>query len=274
MATSRPQALRAALLPAVLSTKQPRTGLSQEELVNGAVGSLDEAHLITAVQRHHITGALDVLSAEGHRAVYIAAINDDTLAPRARTMAIGELVAGTDPLAPDLQAALVTATKAKDCSVAAAAARALDARGDHRFAPRRPRTPAGPQVAGLMRSMCVLASFEALQRSDEPSLLPTYLPSRGLERVVISYDPLSDTDSDGNGDPHTTQTAELVPRADAVLPEIEDLARAMQHCTGAICVSDDHEFRFVWRPFGGELLLSRIEIADRPPCAARKAAKP
>jgi hypothetical protein len=69
-----------------------------------------------------------------------------------------------------------------------------------------------------------------------------------------------------------------VPRADAVLPEIEDLARAMQHCTGTICVSDDHEFRFVLapagRPLGGELLLTRIELADRPPCVERKAAKP
>ena len=125
-----------------------------------------------------------------------------------------------------------------------------------------------------MRSLCVLASFEALQRSDEASLLPTYVPPRGLERVVITYDPLSDADSDGDGDPHTTHSAELVPRVDAMLPEIEDLVRAMQHCTGAICVSDDHEFRFVFRTGGGELLLSRIELADRPPCTERKAAKP
>jgi hypothetical protein len=41
----------------------------------------------------------------------------------------------------------------------------------------------------------------------------------------------------------------------------------MSHCTGAICVSDDHEFRFVWIKLGGELWLSRIELADRPPCS-------
>lgn len=243
----------------------------QRDLVEAAVGALDVPHLISAVRQHHIAGALDVLSAEGHRAVYMAAINDDALPARTRTMAIGELVAVGDPIAPDLQAALVVAAKAKDCSVAAAAAHALDRHGDHRFAPRRPRTS---NVGQLMRAMCVLASYEALQPSDAPSLLPSYVPPRGLERITITYDALSDVDSDGDGDPHTTQSAELVPRDDAVLPQIEDLARAMQHCTGAICVSDDHEYRLVWRPFGGELLLSRLELADRPPCAERKAVKP
>jgi hypothetical protein len=129
-----------------------------------------------------------------------------------------------------------------------------------------------------MRAVCVLASYEALQQADEPSLLSTYLPARGLERITITYDPLSDTDTDADGDPHTTHTAELVARGDAVLPELEDLVRAMQHCTGAICVSDDHEFRFVWapagKPGGGEVVLSRIELADRPPCPAPLPAKP
>lgn len=243
----------------------------QRDLVDAAVGALDEAHLIAAVRQHRIAGALDVLSAEGHRAAYLAAIQDEALAPRARTMAIGELVAVDDPMGPDLQAALMVAAKAKDCSVAAAAARALEQRGDARFIPRRPRTA---NTAQLMRAMCVLASYETLQRNDEASLLATYVPARGLERIAITYDPLSEIDSDGDGDPRTTHTAELVPRADAVLPEIEDLVRAMQHCTGAICVSEDREFRFVWRPSGKEVLLSRIEIADRPPCTDGKRVKP
>lgn len=242
----------------------------QHELVDAAVGTLDEAHLIAAATQHHITGALDVLSAEGHRAVYVAAITDESLATRARTTAIGDLVALDDKLPPDLTTALVSAVKSKDCAVAAAAARALDQHGDHRFVPRRPRTT---NTGQLMRAMCVLASYEALQHSDEASLLSTYVPARGLERVTITYDALSDVDSDGDGDPHTTHTAELVARGDAVLPELEDLARAMQHCTGTICVSDDHEFRFVWRSLGSELLLSRIELADRPPCPTSKADK-
>lgn len=243
----------------------------QHELVDAAIGILDEAHLIAAATQHHITGALDVLSAEGHRSVYVGAITDESLATRARAAAIGELVALADKFPPDLTAALVSAVTSKDCAVAAAAARALDQHGDHRFVPRRPHTK---NTGQLMRAMCVLASYEALQRSDEPSLLPTYVPARGLERVTITYDALSDDDSDGDGDPHTTHTAELVARGETVLPEIEDLARAMQHCTGTICVSDDHEFRFVWQRFGSELLLSRIELADRPPCLASKTDKP
>ena len=243
----------------------------QQDLVDAAAGALDEAHLTAAVQNHHIAGALDILSAEAHRAVYLAAINDEGLATRARTMAIGDLVALDDKLPSDLAAALVRAVRSKDCAVAAAAARALDQHGDHRFVPRRPRTA---NVGQLMRAVCVLASYEALQRNDEPSLLPTYVPAHGLARVTITYDPVADDDPDGDGDPHTTHTAELIPRGEAILPELEDLVRAMQHCTGAICVSDDHEFRFVWAPSGGETLLVRIELAERPPCTPGKAEKP
>lgn len=229
----------------------------QRDLVNAAVGPLDEAHLFTAVAKHHIAGALDVLSPEAHRAAYLAAITDEALAAKARLSAITELAARP---APDLTKALLTATRAKDCSVAAAAARALH---DPKYLPRLPRTT-NPTVA--MRALCVLASYEGLQAADEPSLLATYLPPRGLERTTITYDALSTTDDDGDGDVHTTHAAELVPRAEAVLPEREDLVRAFAHCTGTICVSDDHEFRFVWKPAAGGLQLTRLDLADRPPC--------
>jgi hypothetical protein len=238
----------------------------QRDLVDASVGSLDEAHLALAVKRHHIGGALEVLSPEASRATYLAAIIDPVLPTRARSLAITELAAlatSDARLPPDLQAALVTAAAAKDCAVAAAAARALDQHGDHRFVPRRPRTT---NTAPLIRAVCVLASYEALQGSDEPSLLATYLPARGLERVTIIYDPMSEVDSDGDGDPHTNRSTELIPQSEAVLPELDDLVRAMQHCTGAVCVSDDLEFHFVWKPSGGALLLSRIELAARPPC--------
>jgi hypothetical protein len=247
----------------------------QRELVGGALGGFDEPHLVAAVRDHHIDPALEILSAEGDRALYLAAVNDDALAPRARTAAIGDLVAlaasADDKLPADLAAALVTATQAKDCSVAAAAAHALALHGDRRFVPRRPRTASTPQ---LMRAVCVLASYEALLGNDQPSLVPDYVPARGLERMTITYDPLSEDDSDGDGDPRTSHTAERVPRAEAMLPEIEDLARAMQHCTGTICVSDDREFRFVWQRSGGGALLSRIEIADRPPCVPAAPSQP
>lgn len=230
----------------------------QREVVESVIGKLDDAHLVDAVRKHHIASALELLAVADHRAVYLAAIADEDLASKARLAAITELSASLD-LGKDARAALVAATKAKDCQVAAAAARALDQAGDHRFVPKRPATTSPP---ALMRAMCVLASYEAMQRSDEASQLASFLPARGLERITITYDALSETDPDGDGDPHTTHAAELVPRAEAVLPEVEDLVRAMQHCAGTICVSDDHEFRFVWT--AGQ--LTRLEVADRPPC--------
>jgi hypothetical protein len=229
----------------------------QHDLVNAAVGPLDEAHLFAAVQKHHIAGALDVLSPEAHRAAYLAAVTDEALAAKARISAITELAAKPSP---ELTRALIAATRARDCSVAAAATRALH---DPRYLPTLPRTT-NPAVA--MRALCVLASYEGLQAADEPSLLASYLPARGLERTTITYDPLSTDDPDGDGDVHTAHAADLVPRAEAVLPEREDLVRAFAHCTGTICVSDDHEFRFVWKPAGGGLQLTRIDLADRPPC--------
>lgn len=248
----------------------------QHDLVDASVGTLDPAHLEIAASRHHIAGALEVLSPEASRAVYLAAITDARLPARARIMAITELGAlaalstSATQLAPDLQAALAGAAAAADCSVAAAAIRVLAQHGDRRLVPRRPRTA---NKAQLMRSLCVLASYEALQASDEPSLLASYLPARGLERVTFTHDPLSDVDSDSDGDPHTNRSDELVPRDEAVLPELEDMIRAMQHCTGAVCVSDEREFRFVWRPAAGGMVLTRIELADRPPCAARHATR-
>ena len=232
-------------------------GAGQREIVESALGTLDDAHLVDAVRRHHIASALELLAVADHRAVYLAAITDEALAAKARLAAITEL---TGDATADAKAALTTAARSKDCQVAAAAARALDQAGDHRFVPRKPATTSTP---ALMRAMCVLASYEAMQHADEASLLPGYLPSRGLERITITYDALSETDPDGDGDPHTTHTAELVPAKEAVLPEVEELARAMQHCAGTICVSDDHEFRFVWT--AGK--LTRLEVADRPPCS-------
>jgi hypothetical protein len=239
----------------------------QHEIVDAAVHRLGESHLITAARVHHIAGAFDALAAASHRAVFLGALTDEALAPRSRTAAIIELVEVDGTLAPDLLTALLAAARSKDCTVAATAARVLEQHGNRRFVPARPRTR---DVGQLMRAMCVLASYETLQRSDEDSLLASYLPAHGLQRVTITYDPLSEVDSDGDGDPHTTQVAELLPPGDAVLPQIEDLVKAMRQCTGAICVSDDHEYRFVWTRGRGAMMLSRIEIADRPPCTPAK----
>jgi len=238
----------------------------QRDVVNEVVAQLDEARLIEAATRHHVEGALVVLSAQGHRGAYLAAVVDEDLAGPARVRAIADLVADAadpGPFAPDLQAALVKAAAAKDCAVAAAAARALEERGDRRFVPTRPRART-PEA--MMRALCVLASYQPLQRDGEPSLLATYAPPKGLERVLVEYDSLSDTDLDGDGDPHTRRSIDLLPRSGLALPEAEDLARAMRRCTGTTCKSADREFRFSFKPAGGALHLARLEIIERPPC--------
>lgn len=231
------------------------------ELVNGSVSTLDEAHLITALTVHHIAGALELLSAEIHRPAYLAAIVDEKLAPNARANAIRELAASEEKLSKDAHAAIVKATRSPDCSVAAVASRVLVERGEKKFGPLR---PASTKPAAMMRAMCVLASYEQLQNADEPSYLLGYIPRRGLERVTVTYDQYSDTDDDGDGDPHTVHEAAIVPRTDVVLPEVEDMTRAFAHCKGTVCQSDDREFRFT---FKGDQ-LTRLEVVERPPCVA------
>lgn len=243
----------------------------QRDLANGMLGALDEAHLIEAVTKHKIDGALEVLSAEGHRAVYLRAVTDEGLPARVRTSAITDLVLATpDPLERDLRTALVAAVKSKDCEVAAMAARALADRGDRRFIPSRPRTS---RPAAMMRGLCMLASYERLQASDEPSLLATYVPAKGLEQVKIAFDALAemaiDGDGDGDGDPRTERTTQLVPRGEIVVPETEDLVRAFRRCAGTTCTSVDREFTFGFKPGGGGLVLTRLEISERPPCPTR-----
>ena len=58
----------------------------------------------------------------------------------------------------------------------------------------------------------------------------------------------------------------FVPRDEVTLPEVQDLIRAFDRCTGTTCRSDDREFRFVFKPTAGELLLTRLEVTERPPC--------
>jgi hypothetical protein len=231
----------------------------QRDLVNATIGNLDEPHLLEAVTRLHIDGALEILSAEAHRATYLAAVTDEQLGAKVRIQAMTELAAAEQKPSFDVTSALINAASSADCAVAASAARTLEQRGDRRFVPARPKLHTDK---ALMRGLCVLASYEGLQRADETSLLASYIPARGLERISVTYDPLAEIDTDGDGDPHTQHETTLVPRAEAVVPEVEDLARAMAHCTGTTCSSDDREYRFSFR--AGELF--RLEIADRPPC--------
>ena len=88
----------------------------------------------------------------------------------------------------------------------------------------------------------------------------------------VTYDPYSDDDTDGDGDPHTVHTIDLVARDQVVLPEIEDLIRALGHCTDTVCSSEEREFRLrlASRELGGGL-ASLAAIFDggrmRPPVA-------
>ncbi|MBX3154494.1 MAG: hypothetical protein KF773_00715 [Deltaproteobacteria bacterium] len=240
----------------------------QREIASSHVGPLDESHMIEAALKHRIDGALDVLSAKGHRAVYLAALRDEGFSTKARISAIAELMELDDKIPQDLRSALAIAAGGKDCGVAAAAARALDKQGDKRFVPSAANTrPTTPDK--LVRALCVLASYEA-QGHDEASLLGTYVPAKGLERVTVAYDALSEVDRDGDGDPHTQRTVELVPRdASLVLPEVEDMVRAFASCKGTTCTSEDREYTFVTRPGGSGVQLGRLEIVERPPCSNR-----
>jgi hypothetical protein len=239
------------------------------ELANGMLGTLDEPHLLTAVQKFHMDGALDVLAVESNRATFLAAISDDKLDGRARVQAISELLAADDKLAKDARLAIVRATKANDCRVAASAAAFLVRSGEKKFAPAKPHTG---KSAVMMRAMCVLASYESTLRADEPSFLLGYVPKKGLELVTTTYDEYNEVDNDGDGDPHTEKKAVLVPRDAVTLPEVEDLIRAFATCTGTTCRSPDREFRFVFK--GGDLLLTRLEVAERIPCGKRANTNP
>ncbi|HSD86556.1 MAG TPA: hypothetical protein VLB44_03540 [Kofleriaceae bacterium] len=232
------------------------------DLVNPMIGTLEEPQLVEALQKHHIDGALDVLTIEAHRPLYLAAITDEKLDPAARAQAMFDLLAAEPTMPKDVHAAFVTATKSPNCSVAATAARQLVLRGERKLGPSRPRATT---AAAMMRAMCVLASYEQQQSADEASFLLGYVPQRGLEIVTVTYDSYSATDDDGDGDPHTVRTSQLVPRTDVTLPELEDLVRALGHCTGTVCKSDDREFRFT---FKGDQ-LTRLEVVERPPCVAR-----
>jgi hypothetical protein len=228
-----------------------------------------------------------MMSAETNRAVFLSAVTEEQMSVSARAAAMVELVTaseaeGTKKLPADLHKALVTATASPDCDVAAAAARTLVQHGEPKFAPSRPHVrkertaPNAPapkigHTLRMMRAICVLASYEKLHGSDEPSYLPGYLPKKGLELVTVTYDPYNETDDDGDGDPHTVRTTSQVARTEATFPELEDLGRALKHCTfgmmDSACRSSDREFRFGFGPGpAGELLLQSLVMADLPPC--------
>lgn len=247
----------------------------QRELVNATIAALDEPHLIAAATTHHIDGAVEVLSPTAHRAVYLAAIADDRLQTKTRVAAMRE-IAG-DPAAlhipPDARAALAKAARSPDCEVAAVAARWLDADNDHRFVPTRPASP-GKDDAAMMRGLCVLAHWDRLDDSPTSTLLESYVPKAGLQLLHVTYDPLSDTDPDGDGDVHTEHVFEHLDRAAIELPNLEDVGRALANCRGTVCASDAADYRFTFATVGGVRVLTRLEVDDHVPCSEHSGVAP
>jgi hypothetical protein len=235
----------------------------QRELVNGQFSGFDDAHLITAATKLHIDGAFDGLTAETQRALFIKAIGDEQLLPTTRAHLMTELLGDQDILQPDLEAALIAvATKSRDCDAAAAAAHELVSHDVPAYAPSRPRSGS---TDAIVRGLCVLAAYEGQLRADQTSPFASYLPARGLELVRVTYDPYSDVDTDGDGDPHTEHVNELVPRANVTVPEASELALALAHCTKQLtCSTEEHDFKLTLK----NGLLARLEIIDRPPCQA------
>jgi len=231
----------------------------QHDLVNGMMSSLDEAHQVEAATKLHVDGAFEALTATTQRPVFLGALADEQLDWKTRAQAMAELAGDDDKLAPDLQKALITATKSPSCETAAAAAHVLDRHGEHAYVPFK---PVATQADKLTHGLCVTTAYEQEARSDERSPFTSYLPARGLELVTVTYDPYSDVDTDGDGDPHTNRVTDLVARASAELPDLPDFLGALRHCAKGTCSSDDHDFKLVWK----NGLLTRLEILEKPPC--------
>ncbi len=238
------------------------------DLASSSVGGLDNALLTEAATKLHIDGAVEVLSAEANRAVYLAAVADKKLRSITRIASLRDLVEADEAnnkgkLLPDLQRLLVATTKDADCDIAATAADLLRAHGDLRFVPIRPHTRS-PAV--MMRQLCVLASWDRLPPSDQLPL-DTWLPSQGVDVAIVTYDPNNTVDADGDGDPHFERVTDRIARDLFQLPDLEQMIAAFEHCTGTSCKTDDREFRFGFKPGpGGDLMLSSLEAIDRGPC--------
>ncbi len=238
------------------------------DLASSSVGGLDTAALTEAATRLHIDGAVEVLSAEANRAVYLTAVADKKLRLVTRIESLHDLVDADDasnngkPL-PDLQRLLVATTRDTDCELAATAADLLREHGDLRFVPTRPHTRS-PAV--MMRQLCVLASWDRLPPSDQLPL-DSWLPLQGVDQAVVTYDPNNTIDADGDGDPHFERVTDRISRDQFQLPDLEQMVAAFAHCTGTTCKTDDREFRFGFKPGpGGDLLLASVDSIDRGPC--------
>jgi hypothetical protein len=173
------------------------TAAGHGDVASSMLDGLDLPHLTVAATKLHIDGAVEMLSAEATRAVYVGAVADNKLRTITRIASLRDLIEVDDannkgkPL-PDLQRLLVATTKDADCELAAAAADALRQHGDLRFVPVRPHTRS-PAI--MMRQLCVLASWDRLPPGDQQPL-ESWLPPQGVDESIVTYDPNNTVDAE------------------------------------------------------------------------------
>jgi hypothetical protein len=232
--------------------------VGHHEPVTEQLASLGLDQLPLLYREAHVDAVFDILSATDNRQLFLDAIDDDQLAVQTRSKAISELTDEVDNLPPDLKHALVQATKASDCELAGIAAITLARYHDTSQAPSWPHTF---KSADMLRSLCLVATFERAENASSPSYLPGYIAPGGMTLTHEIYDPYVD--------PPDRRAVERVPASQAALPDVDQMIAALKHCTGTVCRSPTREFQLGFTRSSGGLLLSSIEVVDLPPCMAR-----
>ncbi len=224
----------------------------QGDIADESLHWLPKDALLKLATTWHADGAYRSLDPGEARKAFLAAITDGKLKAATSLGALDELLALDAPkMKKDLRAALVAATRDARCEVAAAAARALVTSGETRFAPK----PVTGTQAQVIRSLCVMAAYVQEDIGDDPAL-KTFVSKKGLQ----VYD-----HSEITADPDLPTGGELILPADLVtLPFLEELAEALERCTGTTCRTKGLRFELGFEP---DRTLRRIErFADRAAC--------
>jgi hypothetical protein len=190
----------------------------QGDIADESLSWLSRPLLLQVATKLHSDGALRVLDPAEARPVFIAAITDGKLKAATSIAAIDDLLAADDAkLKKDVRAALLAALKDPRCEVAAAAARALANAGEPRFVPR----PARASVSAALRALCVMAAYSQEEIGADRDLRP-FISKRGLQ--VYDHSEITA--------PPDEPTGEVILPADlVVLPFLEELSPALEHCT-------------------------------------------
>ena len=227
--------------------------------------------LLQVATKLHSDGALRALDPAEARAAFIAAITDGKLKPATSIAAIDDLISADDTrdqkLKKDVRAALLAALKDPRCEVAAAAARALVNAGERRYLPR----PVLTSIPASLRALCVMAAYSQEETGVEAgvdSSLRRFISKRGLQ--IYDHAEITAPPDEIGGE--VILPAELI-----VLPFLEELSAALEHCTttnagtstttpagpnaGTICRGEGLRFALSFDP---DRTLRRIERFAEP----------